>query len=389
MRTGEYIYPETNRVLFGDPFANAALREADRLGAHRVFVISSGTLSRTTDVIDQLRAVLGNRFAGLRDQMAAHTPRTDVVEAANAARHAGADLILTIGGGSVTDGGKMVVLCLANDVSDPAMLDNFRTKIATDGSQLQPNIAVPTVRMMTIPTTLSAGEFNFSAGCSDTERGVKHMYRHRMMAPISIILDPVITVHTPQWLWLSTGIRAVDHAVEDLCSRHAQPFADGASIQALKLLGRGLPASRANPQDLDARLDCLTGCWLSMTGSAAGVTKGASHGIGHVLGGTAHVPHGHTSCVMLPNVLRYNHSVNADQQAMVADALGRPGEAAATVVGDLISSLDQPRTLRDVGVTEDQLDTIASHAMHDRWVHTNPRKISSASDIRDILDLAW
>jgi maleylacetate reductase len=92
---------------------------------------------------------------------------------------------------------------------------------------------------------------------------------------------------------------------------------------------------------------------------------------------------------MLPNVLRYNHSVNADQQAMVADALGRPGEAAATVVGDLISSLDQPRTLRDVGVTEDQLDTIASHAMHDRWVHTNPRKISSASDIRDILDLAW
>ena len=254
MRTGEYIYPETNRVLFGDPFANAALREADRLGAHRVFVISSGTLSRTTDVIDQLRAVLGNRFAGLRDQMAAHTPRTDVVEAANAARHAGADLILTIGGGSVTDGGKMVVLCLANDVSDPAMLDNFRTKIATDGSQVQPDIAPPTVRMMTIPTTLSAGEFNFSAGCSDTERGVKHMYRHRMMAPISIILDPAITIHTPQWLWLSTGIRAVDHAVEDLCSCHAQPFADGASIQALKLLGRGLPASRANPQDLDARL---------------------------------------------------------------------------------------------------------------------------------------
>ncbi|MBT5109731.1 MAG: iron-containing alcohol dehydrogenase, partial [Rhodospirillaceae bacterium] len=113
MRSGGFIYPETNRVLFGDPFANAVLREADRLDARRIFVIASGTLSRTTDVIDQLRAVLGGRFAGLRDQMAAHTPRIDVVEAANAARDAGADLILTVGGGSVTDGGKMVVLCLA------------------------------------------------------------------------------------------------------------------------------------------------------------------------------------------------------------------------------------------------------------------------------------
>jgi maleylacetate reductase len=74
---------------------------------------------------------------------------------------------------------------------------------------------------------------------------------------------------------------------------------------------------------------------------------------------------------------------------MVADALGRPGEEAATVVGDLITSLDQPRTLRDVNVQADQLDTIASHAMHDRWVHTNPRKISSPNDVREILDMAW
>ncbi|MBT5667133.1 MAG: iron-containing alcohol dehydrogenase [Rhodospirillaceae bacterium] len=389
MRSGGFIYPETNRVLFGDPFANAVLREADRLDARRIFVIASGTLSRTTDVIDQLRAVLGGRFAGLRDQMAAHTPRIDVVEAANAARDAGADLILTVGGGSVTDGGKMVVLCLANDISDPDKLDDCRTEVAEDGTQQQPDLAAPSVRMVTVPTTLSAGEFNFSAGCTDTIRHVKHSYRHRMLAPVSIILDPAITVHTPQWLWLSTGVRAVDHGTEDLCSLHAQPYVDGTAIQALKLLGRGLPASQENPNDLDARLDCLTGAWLSMVGSAAGVTKGASHGIGHVLGGTAKVPHGHTSCVMLPSVLRYNHAINADQQAMVADALGRPGEEAATVVGDLITSLDQPRTLRDVNVQADQLDTIASHAMHDRWVHTNPRKISSPNDVREILDMAW
>ena len=321
--------------------------------------------------------------------MTAHTPRTDVVDAANAARQANADLILTIGGGSVTDGGKMVVLCLANNVTEPDMLEQYRTKTGDDGAQQQPDLIEPTIRMVTIPTTLSAGEFNFTAGCTDTSRQVKQMYRHRLLAPISIILDPAVTIHTPQWLWLSTGVRAVDHAVEDLCSIHARSYVDGAAIQALKLLGRGLLACQKDPADLGARLDCLTGAWLSMTGSAAGVSKGASHGIGHVLGGTANVPHGHTSCVMLPNVLRHNHAINAERQAMVSEALGRAGEDAAVVVGDLISDLEQPRTLRDVGVTEDQLAIIAENAMHDRWIHTNPRKISGPDDVREILNLAW
>ena len=126
-----------------------------------------------------------------------------------------------------------------------------------------------------------------------------------------------------------------------------------------------------------------------MNGALAGVTKGASHGIGHVLGGTAKVPHGHTSCVMLPNVLRYNHSVNSDQQALVSAALGREDETAAFVLRDLIAGLDQPTKLRSVGVTKDQFDVIARNAMHDRWIHTNPRPITEQAQIRDILEMAW
>ena len=87
-----------------------------------------------------------------------------------------------------------------------------------------------------------------------------------------------------------------------------------------------------------------------MVGSQTGVPKGASHGIGHVLGGTAHVPHGYTSCVMLPHVLRFNSAVNADRQALVSEALGRPGDPAADVVAGLIAALGLPQTLRDVGV---------------------------------------
>ena len=89
---------------------------------------------------------------------------------------------------------------------------------------------------------------------------------------------------------------------------------------------------KADPEDGDARLECQIGAWMSMVGSQTGVSKGASHGIGHVLGGTAGVPHGYTSCVMLPQVLRFNHPVNAEKQARVSEALGHPGEAAADVV---------------------------------------------------------
>ena len=146
---------------------------------------------------------------------------------------------------------------------------------------------------------------------------------------------------------------------------------------------------KADPLDLEARLDAQLGAWMSMIGSQTGVPKGASHGIGHVLGGTAHVPHGYTSCVMLPHVLRFNAPVNADRQALVSEALGRPGEPAADVVAGLIAGLGLPTRLRDVGVKPEQLDRIAELSMHDRWIHTNPRKIDGPPVVRELLDEAW
>jgi maleylacetate reductase len=336
-----------------------------------------------------VRGVLGNKFAGLCAKVGAHTPRIDVVAAANAARDVRADALLTVGGGSVTDAAKMVGLCLGNDVTDPAQLDNLRAVIRSDGRTERPTVKPPAVRSIAVPTTLSAGEFNSPAGCTDTMRQVKESYLHPLMMPRSVILDPDATVHTPEWLFLSTGIRAVDHAVEDICSINPQPLSDGTSLHALRLLSRGLRAVKADPGDLEARLDCQLGSWMSIMGSQNGVQKGASHGIGHVLGGTAGVPHGYTSCVMLPPVLRFNEPVNSERQAWVADALGRPGGKAADAVAALVADLGLPGTLRDVGVKPEQLDRIAAESMHDRWVHTNPRKIAGPADVRALLDAAW
>jgi maleylacetate reductase len=389
MMHGIHRYPPMDRVVYGIPLDQALSDEVGRLDARAVYVMASGTLNRETDVIDTVRRVLGNRLAGVCAKIAAHTPRTDVVAAANEARAAKADLIVTVGGGSVTDAAKMVGMCLGNDVSAPDDLDRFRAVITADGKTERPPVKPPAIRSIDVPTTLSAGEFTPFAGCTDTLRHVKESYGHPLMMPQAVILDPAVTIHTPEWLFLSTGIRAVDHAVETMCSTAPTPFSDGMSLQALRMLAAGLLAVKRDPADLEARLNCQMGAWMSIMGAHNGVPMGASHGIGHVLGGTAGVPHGYTSCVMLSHVLRFNEPVNADRQSWVSEALGRPNERAGDAVAALIASLGLPATLRDVGVKPDQLDAIAAGSMHDRWVHTNPRKIDGPAAVRSLLDAAW
>jgi maleylacetate reductase len=389
MQSGTYSYPGTRRVVYGMAMEEALEQELKLEDARRVFVLASATLARETGIVQRLRAVLGGRCAGVFTGIGAHTPRTPVVAAANEARAAQADLLLGLGGGSVTDAVKMVALCLSNDILQPAALDRLRSVTRPDGSTLRPDITAPELASVILPTTLSAGEFSAAAGCTDTATGRKESYFHPGAMPRTVILDPGITLDTPLWLWLSTGVRAIDHAVEDLCAINSKPFSDATSRHALYLLGRGLRAVRADPASLEARLDCQLGAWMSIIGSSAGVSKGASHGIGHVLGGAAGIPHGYTSCVMLPHVLRFNRPVNAERQAWVSAALGRPGKDAADVISALVGELGLPQTLRDVGLAPGLLDRIAQDAMLDRLIHSNPRRIDGPATVRMLLDAAW
>ena len=121
-------------------------------------------------------------------------------------------------------------------------------------------------------------------------------------------------------------------------------------MRGLALLARGLPRVKADPSDLQARLDCQLGSWLSMGPLASGVPMGASHGIGYVLGAVFDIPHGHTSCIMLPAVMRWNKPVNAEKQALVAAAMDHPGEDAGDVLDAFIAGLGMPRSLRAVNV---------------------------------------
>jgi maleylacetate reductase len=122
--------------------------------------------------------------------------------------------------------------------------------------------------------------------------------------------------------------------------------------------------------------------------SAAGVPMGASHGIGYVLGAAFNVPHGYTSCVMLPSVMRWNKPANAERQALVSEAMGHPGKDAADVLDDFIRGLGMPHSLQDVRVGPEHFDAIAEQAMRTPWVPRNPRKIDGPTQLREILLLA-
>ncbi|HTD91798.1 MAG TPA: iron-containing alcohol dehydrogenase, partial [Burkholderiales bacterium] len=373
MHTGMFVFTAIERIVYGQPAAQALRAEVERLKASRVFLIVSGTMNRTTDEIARVREALGARCAGVYDRMPSHTPRDAVLEVAREARAADADLIVSFGGGSVTDAGKMVQLCLRHNITEYDQLDAYRVVVNADGSNTHPAFDGPKVRQIAIPTTLSGGEFQHQGGCTDSRRKVKQSFRHPLHIPRVSILDPAPTVHTPLWVWLSTGLRAVDHATEALCSHSSNPASDASFMQALRLLSRGLPRVKQQPDDLEARLDCQLAVWLAMTGRQGGVQMGASHAIGHALGGSCDVPHGYTSCVMLAPVLRYNRSVNEARQRLVADAMGHPGEDAADVIAAFVADLGLPGRLVEVGVKREQFAMIADHAMHDGWLHTNPR----------------
>ena len=279
MHNGRVVFGAMDEVVFGRPAAEAVVAQIDRLRAARAFLMVSGTLNRQTDAIEKIRTALGSRCAGTFDAMPPHTPREAVIAAAEQARSAGADLIVTVGGGSITDGAKAVQLCLANDVRSVDGIDTIR---AVKG--VAPPIKAPTVRQISVPTTIAGGEFSAMAGVTNVRSKVKELLRHDLVMPRAAILDPAITVHTPEWLFLSTGIRALDHCVEGLCSREAHPYADAQAVRGLSMLAQALPRVKADPGDLNARMDCQIGTWLSMAPLSSGVPMGASHGIGYVLG---------------------------------------------------------------------------------------------------------
>jgi len=377
-----------DRVHLGLALRDAVRAEAEERSADRVAIVASKSLTTQTPVIRDLETALGPRFAGCFDRTREHVPRDGVVDLATFLRDAEADLVVTVGGGTPIDTVKMALLCLAEDIHEPADLERFAISVRDDGSRHTPSVGSPPLRQIAAPTTLSGAEFSDLSGCVDPATKTKQLFSGREIGPAAVVLDPTITLATPMHLWLSTGVRAIDHAVETLCSTSPEPVANAGALESLHFLGRSLPATAADPNNLDARLESQIGVWMACAGLNR-VAYGASHGIGHQLGAVAGVPHGYTSCIMLAHVLDFNTTHTGDTQERIAAALGGERASAGDAVRAVVEQLGLPTRLRDVGVERHHFEAIASGAMANAWVRANPRPIEAPEQIIEILEHAY
>ena len=385
-RTFEFL--RLDRTHIATPLAAAVVDEAGRRGAQRILVVASGTLSRLTPVIDDLEAALGSGAVGRFDSVKEHSPRESVFGIVDRVRVTDADLVVTVGGGSPLDAVKTALAALAEGLTEPEQLEPFAITTGPDGEQITPAIGSPPLRQIAAPTTLTGADFSDLAGCVDEATHRKQLFSGAEIGPAAIILDPGITVHTPMDLWLSSGIRALDHAVETLCSSAPEPLADAGALHAIRLLSRGLPASKADPDDLDARLECQLAVGLACAGLNR-VPYGASHGLGHQLGAVLGMSHGHTSCVMMPHVMAHNLPATAEAQRLIADAMGRTDTPAGVAVGEFIASLGLPTRLRDAGATPEHLPTIAEGSIAHPWITGNAVPFTSPDDLLELLENAY
>ncbi len=382
---GVFQHLPIERIVFGPGQVEMLGSQLDQLGARRAFVITGRSLATKTDLLQRVERLLGDRHAGTYAQTRQHVPSRGVMEAARQARAVGADALVAFGGGSPVDCAKLVALALAEGWTEATQLNAN----ADRARRIQPSrTPVPQVA---VTTTLSAAEFTGNAGVTNEETGYKGGCGHAGLAPKVVILDPELTMATPWQLWASTGLKALDHAVERLYSPNRQPITNTLCSEAVRLLMEHLPLSRADRVDaLVHRGQCQVAAWFSIFGMN-NVSTGVSHALGHQIGASCGVPHGVTSCITLPHVVRYLSRTSPGALAYLARAFGLAADdaAAGQKVGDriaqFVAELGLPHRLRDAGVAQDRLEALAAATAHE----IEGRGLATHEDLRELLAAAW
>ena len=394
--SGEFNPTVPTRVIFGQEKVSALGPEVDRLGGERVLVLSGRSVAEKTDAVRKVNDSLGSRSVGVYSALTQRAPLAAAIEAANLAVSQKADTLVGIGGSTISDAARMIAVLMADGITSGGQLRGLARE---QGGMLSPDLDGRRLPLqVSIPTTLSAGEFNMGGGnVLDDEAGHKIRVRHSRLYADLIVLDPELTVGTPDWLWFSTGVKALDHCIERLYCQGNQPAIDAPVLAAAERLFEYLPRSGERNSDLNARLECLIAAWLSMMG-APNFATGLSHALGHVIGVRYSVGHGYTSCVTQPYVMEYNRSVSAPKQALLARAAGidtrgmddeTAAEAAAKAVDDLVLSMGMPHRIRELEIPEEDLPVIAEEALGDRGSQSNAIPMISQEQVMEVLRKAY
>jgi len=396
MLQGDFNPTVPTRIVFGNEKIDALRDEVKKLGGKRVLVLSGRSVAEKTDSVRRINEGLGDLSAGVYSGLIQRAPLSTAIEAANMAVANGVDTMVGVGGSTISDAARMIAVLMAEGITT---VDQLRQLGEDQDMLLEPNLDGKSLPLqVSIPTTLSAGEFNMGGGnVLDDQAGHKIRVRHPRLYADLIMLDPVMTDGTPDWLWLSTGVKALDHCIERLYSTGNQPAIDAPVLAAAEMLFTYLPKSRESDGDPEARLQCLVAAWMSMMG-APNFSMGLSHAIGHIIGVHYSVGHGYTSCVTQPYVMEFNRPVSAAKQALLARSAGldtggmsdeAAAEAAARAVDDFIIGMGMPHRLRELEIPEEDLPKIAELVLTDGGTRSNPIHITSAEQVRGVLTAAF
>ncbi|KAI0779924.1 iron-containing alcohol dehydrogenase [Fomes fomentarius] len=317
---GSYAYTDTLKgVYYGPGSVKTALPKLlGILGAKKALVVTGRSLFHKTDVVKTVENVLKERnaYGATFYEIGEHAPVAGIKAGVRKFKEVEADVIVSVGGGSPVDASKAILYFLQGESGGPYL------------------------HQIAIPTTLSAAEYTIGAGYT-SEDGHKVAVSSPELAPAGIILDAELTLATPERLWLSTGLRALDHAVENLYRPLVPPPIKHLCYAALADLFTYLPKSKADPQDVAVRQKLQIASWMSLWPlklekySALGL----SHSLGHKLGARYGIPHGITSCLTLAPVVAFQaeHASQEDKEWLAAALLHLRKPSTGTLEGDILS----------------------------------------------------
>lgn len=300
------------------------------------------------------------------------------------AKKAGADCLISVGGGSVIDTAKATTILM----TEGGELLDHQSAVYTPSAAMPAHISVPT-------TAGTGSEATFAAVIADHEQMMKLIFQGPELAPSVAMLDPTMTLTLPPGLTASTGMDALTHCIEALHSEMHEPICDGLALYAIKLIAEYLPRAYKDGSDIEARTYMLIAA--NMGGVAfANAFVGIVHAMAHSVGGKYGIPHGVANAILLPYGMEFNlryveEGVPAKYK-MVAEAIGLDVRDDDDVTGarkgidfikDFTKDLGLPQKLSEVGLPEDGLDAVTDDAMIDGSMFNNPGE----PEYEEVLDL--
>jgi alcohol dehydrogenase class IV len=344
---GEFNLSRLERVIYGPGKVAALGDEMERRGLKKALVVTTQVVAGLP-IMKQVTGALGSHYAGVFSGVVQHVPRSTVDALEKEIERVDADCLVSFGGGSPIDS----------------------TKVAAYGLLSRRELI-----HISVPTTLSAAEYTHAGGVTDETTRIKGGVYDPRVLPRTVINDPELTLSTPDWLWVTTGMRALDHAIECAYSIRHQPISDALASKSIQLLLKHLPASiRSEGEErLAHRGHCQVAAWFSIYG-AMNTRFGLSHLLGHQIGPRWDVPHGITSCITLPHAMRVMAEIAPERFGPVAEGYGIPFDSAdpksaamacADRTAEFISQFDVPRSLSAAGVPRGEIGQIVEPIKHE------------------------